>query len=375
MKYFFINEDITLGVQRQKDWETPGGISPIAECLFMGQRLGIGAAIVSHNLSGLSPVIRQNIETWIVTRQSGEDPRLVCNLLSTTVEQAEKLRTLRPGEFVCMNPALWHKPVYATFSDPLVPGICDEAARRAGMDKFHSKVTTRPPAPLETFGPKVPAKTEGTGANPSQPELPSAQIEMLVIIATGPPKPATKVYALTGQTRAQCRRITKALESITAVSPHRFSTGRIGGQLCFFEITGYGWQVLQKKGISRPEPLTNGGFEHELAAQLLRAEAQRNSLAIDFEVDMGGLRLDAVMIDKQTGRRYYFNIGISRPEHEVDSIERFFTMPAAHSAGLTLVARDSSFAKKVRNTLKKRRLNDSIVKNVEIKLIADFVNV
>ena len=131
MMSVFILEDITPGVQTQRDWETPGGLAPITECMFMGQKLDIGVVIVSHTLSGLSPIIRQNVGTWLVTGLPGEDPRIVCNVLGTDSKQADKARTLQPGELVCSNPVLLPKPVYARFLIPAIPGICSEATRKS----------------------------------------------------------------------------------------------------------------------------------------------------------------------------------------------------------------------------------------------------
>jgi len=372
---FFILEDITIGIQSQKDWETPGGISPIAECMFMGQKLDIGAAVVTHTLSGSSPIIRQNVESWFVSALPGEDPRLVCNMFGADFDQAEKLRTLRRGEFMCLNPVLWPKPVIASFSPPHIPGVCSESIRRSTVEKFNKKVNAASPAPLEVFKPKVATKTKDGGAATPHTELPSSQIEMLIVIVTGPPKPATKVYEQMGLGRTQCRRIVKALESIAAVLIHRFSTGRIGGQLCFFEITEYGWQILELKGISRPKSLTNGGFEHELAARLIEAKARVEGFGVEFEIDIGGLRLDVALINRKTGQRAYYNIGISNPAHEVDSLEKFFSLPASQNSSFTLVARDSTFAKQVKKILKEKKVDANIMKKVEIKLIANFVNV
>jgi hypothetical protein len=147
----------------------------------------------------------------------------------------------------------------------------------------------------------------------------------------------------------------------------------VGGQLCFFEVLDYGWMILQARGISRPAPLTNGGFEHELAAQLLRAEAIRSDSGIQFEVDLGGLRGDAVMINKKTGQKICVNIAISKADHEVDSIQKFFTLPVAQSAKFVLIARDVPFAKEIKKVFKARKIADAIVKQTHLRVVADFV--
>lgn len=374
MNCIVLAEDITLAVQQQTDFATPGGVGPIAECMFMGQKFGLGVIVVCHSLSGLGPLISRNVEAWIVTRFQGEDPRLICNLLGLTPEQVEQMRILRPGEFVIFNPALWPKPVKATFSALQIPGVCDESMQKALVERFLAGVTTKPPVPLDVFRPQAAASTTSQKKGTSAKELPQAQIEMLIIIASGLPKTAGKVYELMGLTRTQGRRIIKALEGIGALSAHRFSTGRVGGQMCFFEILRPGQVIVEARGISKATPLTNGGFEHELAAQLLKAESQRNDFGILFEVDVRGhLRLDAAMINKKTGGRIYCQICISKPDHEVDSIQKFFTLPAAREARFVLIARDSTFVKKVKKVLKARKIDDAIVKQVHMRLIADLV--
>jgi len=80
----------------------------------------------------------------------------------------------------------------------------------------------------------------------------------------------------------------------------------------------------------------------KLAAQLLRAEALRNNFSIEFEVDLGGLRGDAVMTDKKTGQRICCQIGVSKPDHEVDSIQKFFTLPGFPECQVCSRARDAA---------------------------------
>ena len=79
------------------------------------------------------------------------------------------------------------------------------------------------------------------------------------------------------------------------------------------------------------------------------------------------------MTDKKTGQRICCQIGVSKPDHEVDSIQKFFTLPVAQNTKFVLVARDAAFAKEVRQILKARKVEDAIVKQVHIRLIADLV--
>ena len=125
--------------------------------------------------------------------------------------------------------------------------------------------------------------------------------------------------------------------------------------------------------MPKPAALTNGDFEHELAAQLLKAEAQRHQYAIQFEVDVGGVRIDAVLTHKQTGQKICCQMGISKPHHEVDSIEKFFGLPISKTAKFVLIARDVAFAKDLKKHFKARKTTDVIVKQVHVRLLADLI--
>jgi hypothetical protein len=369
----FVLEDATPAVHVQRDRESPGGIAPISECAYMGQRLGMGMICVVHTLSSTSEIIRQNVGAFVVCGLPSEDPRLICDTLMVTPEQAEKIQILHRGEFVLRNGALWDRALYGVYQKPQIPGPISESDQQEMAGRFLKNVEARAPVPFDAFGPGPATHGADPNEDATRKELPPEQIQMLVIIASGLPKTAGKVYEAMGIGRAQGVKIAKVLESVGAIAAHRFSTGRIGGQLAFFEVLDHGRTILQARGISKPAPLTNGGFEHELAAQLLKAEAIRSDFAIQFEVDLGGLRVDAVMTNKKTGQRIYCQIGASKPGHEVDSIEKFFSLPASQNAKFVLVARDVTFVKEVKKVFRTRKIEDAIVKQVHLRVIADLV--
>jgi hypothetical protein len=68
------------------------------------------------------------------------------------------------------------------------------------------------------------------------------------------------------------------------------------------------------------------------------------------------------------------NIGISRPAHEVETIEKFLRLPIAGETKFVLVARDTRFAANVKAILTGRDPKGEILRRVEIKLITDFMN-
>jgi hypothetical protein len=371
-------EDFTLGVQGQLDSYTPGGVGPTAESMFMGQRYGMGIICVTHTLSGTSQIIRDNAETVIAFGLPGENQRLICDTFGATFEQTERIKTLRPGEFVILNPALWDKCVYATFEKPQIPDRLGEPTRRAAVESFLRQVRTSPPAASSVFKPSEQGENfvegEAGKQRPGEVQLSSDCFKMLVLVATGPVKPATKVYELMGKSRAQGCRIAELLDRIGIIVPHRFSTGKVGGQLCFFEISEFGWQFLHKKGISKPKPHTNGGFEHELTARLIEASEKKQGRDMKWEQDLFGKRLDGQSVDRRTGMRAFFNIGVTDPVREVQNIIEILTIQVVKDNKLVFVARDAGFAKEVRSLLKAKGIDGELMRNFEIKLIADFMD-
>lgn len=372
----FVLEDYTLGAQKQRDWETPGGVAPTAECMFMGQKYDLGVICVTHTLSGTSSIIRDNVETVILCSLPGENPRLICNTLGLNLEAAESVKTIRPGGFVILNPFLWDKCVYATFEKVNIPGELAEVIRRETVANFLKKIKAIASASLSVFSPDLheEATNQKNILDSHQTKLPSEHIKVLVFIATGIPRPATKLCRQMNLSRTQYRRITKRLESIGAIAAHRFSTGRVGGQLCFYEITRYGWETLSAVGISKPKSRTNGGFEHELAAKLIEGKGSEKGFAVKFEVDIDGVRIDVVWIDRKNGQRIFINIAITNYTYEADAILRMSQLPILKDRPVLIVARDSVFAHKLKEALKAKSTQDNILNQIEIKLLADFVD-
>jgi len=372
----FILEDMTMGVQRQLDWQTKSGVGPIAEAMFMGQKYDMGVICVTHTLSGTSPIIRDNVETFIMTGLPGENPRLICDTLGVTPEMAEKIKTLRPGEFAILNPVLWDKCVYATFEKPQIPGSLRESERRQVVESFLKKVKSSVPAPLDVFTSVPLAKTAPENNHlPAEETLSSSHIEMLVYIVTGGPKPLCRIYEQMGLSRAQGRRIVKRLDSIGVILLHTVPTGKRGGRLSFPQITNYGWEILKNKGISQPKSKTKGGFIHELAASLIEAWERKRSRTFEFEVDIGGKRVDSVSIDKTSGLKTLWNIGVSDSVREADNIEAILKLPVMQTSKFIFVARDTKFASEVTKLLRDKDPSGKLLSRVEIKTIAVFVDV
>jgi hypothetical protein len=367
-------EDITPGVQRQKDWQTPGGVAPLAECMFMGQRYAMGTIYVTHVLSSTSPIIRQNAQTIIVTGLPGESPRLICDTLGVTAEMADRIKTLRPGEFAILNPVLWDKCVYATFEKPQIPGKLQEYERRRAVESFLRKVKAAAPAPLNVFRPATLVGTSVEGSYSSVAKtLSSSQMQMLVCIATGILQHICKVYQTMGVSRTQGGRIVKSLELMGAIILYSVSAPRRGGQLSLPLATDYGWQILEKSGFSKPTPKTKGGPLHEATARRIEACEKAQSRKVIFEPDFGGRRPDLGSFDTRTGARTFFNIGLTDPAREPRNIEAILKLPVMQTSKFVFVARDMKFAREVAKLLTDKDPSGKLLTSVEIKTIADFV--
>ncbi len=345
----------------------------MTECMFMGQRYEMGVIYVTHVLSGTSPIIRQNAQTIIVTSLPGESPRLICDTLGVTAEMADKMKTFRPGEFAILNPALWEKCVYATFDKLQIPGKLDESERRRAVEGFLNRIKACGPAPLSVVRRLSAGTAGGHDGSGIQHNLTSLQLETLVLIATGIPEPACELYSTKGLSRSQGWRITKGLESFGLIVPHFLSTGKRGGQLCFYDVTDHGWQVLTKMGIARPKALTNGSFIHELAARLIESWEKRRSRIVRFEVTVDNHRLDCESIDKASGEKTFFNIGTTDPVREAANIEEIVELPAVKMRKFVFVARDKEFASEVKKALEAKDPTGKVLGCLELKAIADFV--
>ena len=375
MQTLFILDDITASVTKQRDRETPGGVGPIAELMYMGQALSIGIILLVHTISGLSDFILQNTECFFVFGAVGENPYILGNLLGVTNKHIDRMRTLRPGEFVGFNPLMTSKAVYAAFARPLIPDSCSEDIRKAAVDNFFEKVTTSPPQPLSAFLANPPKQATPTTSIPpaNVPGLPSDCLQCLTIAATGTIKIIGDIYKELGLSNTQGGRIIKKLDNLGLIKLHEFSTGRVGGNLKLIEITEPGWNVLKEKGFHNPSRLTNGGWEHETAARLVETDAKKRGHKTSFEVDYNGFRADVRLTHPKNGEHIIVNIGVSSPPREAEAIVKFFALPISKTCKFVLIARDSTFKKQVESLLKKKDSTSEILNKIEIKLIANFL--
>jgi hypothetical protein len=141
-------------------------------------------------------------------------------------------------------------------------------------------VKAAPPVNVETETGKA------TAMPVSGSELFPGQVQVLMFAGTGRIMPVSRMYEQLCLTRAQGSKLVGDLERKGRVIPHLFSTGQRGGPVTILEVTDQGWEELKKRGIDRPVPRTEGGWEHNLAAILIGEEGERQGMRVRYEVDL-----------------------------------------------------------------------------------------
>ena len=367
----FILEDITSGVSRTLDYQAPGGMSVIAECTFMGQRLGIGIIFCCHSLSGLSYMIRDNIECWLCFSQSGQDPRIISHTLGTTPEQSDYAKQLQPGSFILSNPGLYEHPVLGFFDRVSIPQKLPEDQRRQQVERFLSQVKTKPPYRRPV--PQPVSQSQPVQAKQPKMQLTDANWKFLITLAMGLPAPVTEMYKRLNLSAGQGRRLVLQLEKLGLIHCYPLSTGRRGGAISLPVVTDLGWTLLQDKNIKRPAALTNGGLLHEAAAVLIQAYGKALSCKVMTEPAFKGFRADLLFCHSQSSVKEIINIGLSDPVREADNMARFMALACASQYTFTFVAADGKFHQAVKNHLAKIPDTNQFLNRITFKLIADYL--
>ncbi len=367
-------DDLTAVIDRQREARTAGGTTALDEVLFMSQGLGIAVIWAGHTLTMSEKIIRNTLSLYFFGLQ-GEDSRKIQNLLGmTTPEQTEMARVLTPGQLVALIPHRWPLPVFATFDEPKMTPRLGDAQRKATANALLSRVKVVRaivPSPSTKKDTENSEKGTGTGQKTVPVKLESKEREVLIQATTGAVKTVTELYASTGMNRTKGRKIVVALEAKGLVSEHSFSTGRVGGQIKFLEVTATGEREVRRAGLLPRRMRTQGGWEHNLAAILVGARGRENGMSIEYEVDLEGVRIDVVWHNKKNGQKVFHNIGVSDVAREAESIIKALRLPVIEANSFVLVARDSLFRKKLNKRLGKR--DADALSKIDVKLVADFV--
>lgn len=376
MQVLFIGEDFTTAADRQRDWETAGGVQPIVEQILLGQGLQIGICLVCHTIA-ISPKILKGLGTLLVLQLRDEDPRAIQNLLGTTPLQTEKITMLQRGELVALVPSV-PRPVYARFEPMSLPRELTEAEREATARAFLNTVKAvkaAPPVPAESS--RTTERAEKTAPqsesqSPAIPRISSRQVQILVLAGTEKPMTATKLCERLRIHRVEWTREIGGLETLGLGLRHSFSTGHPGGRVVITEVTGSGREELNRRGIECPAPVTGGGWEHNMAAVLIGDAGAQKGMKVSYEVGLQGVRADMEWRDP-TGKRIFFNIGVSDPVREAENALKILGLPVMADNEFIFVARDSAFAKVFARALKAADSSGAAEKKIKVQLIADYL--
>ena len=129
----FMLDDFTAITSKSADYNSSTGMSVTAEAMWMGAALDIGVCSISHSLSILSEVIRQNSSAYITTGLPTEEPRLINNTFNTDYDQSARIKVLHCGEFVIFNGEIHDKAVLAKFDELVIEDKLDENVRKSNL--------------------------------------------------------------------------------------------------------------------------------------------------------------------------------------------------------------------------------------------------
>ena len=138
------------------------------------------------------------------------------------------------------------------------------------------------------------------------------------------------------------------------------------------EILPRGWLVLSKLGLKPPKPLIKGGWEHSAGSQLIANFGRRRGLAVRYEVDLPGARVD-VELRRNDGSRILHNVGISSPARELENALKIVCLPAVAGNQFVLVGRDAAFVRKVKLLMKQKGVERETAEKIGLKTIAHYL--
>jgi hypothetical protein len=346
------------------------GESPLTSIAFMARQYKMGFVYANHTLSASARLLA-NLESIFVLGMSDQDPHRIQQLLTCTPEQAARVSTLQPGEAIARIPSMWPQPVYCRFPYIYPPRKLTEEERLNIVRPFLNSITAV--KYVEHGLPVIILSKQTSTPQPSVPATNYEEIQMLTLAAMDKSLQLCKLYDLMGVNRRDGRKIMDRLELKGLLRPHTFATGKVGGQVSYLEITDAGWQILIAKGFVQPLPLTGGGFLHDLCAKLITSVEKTHGRLVRYEVDIYGKRLDVESRDSKTGERTFFNIGVSSPDREADSIDAIVKLPALTGNKFVFVGIDNAFVKQVKEILKAKGWKKDATNRLDMRIIGDFI--
>jgi hypothetical protein len=343
-----------------------GGMSPLVPMTFMSRRYNIGFIYCGHSISGsVSQKLISNLESICLFGISGEDPRRIQTLLGCSEDQARMVQLLRPGEYIAMIPSFLGRPIYGQFPYIKPPRKLTEEERQNIIRPFLE--TVKAVKYIDRGLPVIVDSAERSGHDGEIPSVDSEELKFLVLAGTGKRLTKTQLYEQLPVTRRRGKQIFDRLERKGLVRSRSF------GRAEFPEVLDTGWKIIESRGFKRREE-KGGGFEHEVGLDLIEDGEKKQGNCFKREIDLFGKRLDGKSTNPKTGQSTFYNVGVSDPVREAENLVEIVKIPVVQQNKLVFVARDARFANQVQKILKAKDRSGNLLKQVEIKTIADFVD-
>lgn len=208
-----------------------------------------------------------------------------------------------------------------------------------------------------------------------KPEIDEMTIKILAQLSSVIPPQLTELYEKLGLNRTRGSRLIKKIVRDGLGIEHQYHPARRGGAIKLIEITGYGWQQLEKIGIRPHEKVLQGSWNHDMAGKVLGAVGKRHNYQVDYEVPIGHgkIRIDVVW-DSREGKQIFFQCGVSSPEREAKSIIKAMELPVILNNRLVLICLNKKFAERVHTLLKKSDVSEKLNEIFTIKLLGDVLD-
>jgi hypothetical protein len=336
----FILDDATPCVQREADRNAPSGIGPVGDIVTMSRSSQQGTIVIAHSLDNASEPIIQNSSFIVVAGSRGESSYKLKNILNITDRQLEYLKIMPQNQALLYNPSMCEMPVLFEYS-PFNNYNLSENNRINSLKRFLTFVKTTPPV-----NPTVNGKTQYNNSILKEAK------ELIRVTCRIPNLSVTALYKKLGWRAAYGVKIKKYLLKHNFIKEFRYSTGSVGAMVHVLLATEKGKKLVSHNSRA----LTNGGMQHEMAAYAVSDALDSDVWRIDYEVPLSSnLRMDIVAENKRNAQKLFINIGISRPENELQHFLDYVNLRNRKYASFILICRDTRFRKQFLSKLKKEK--------------------
>ena len=357
----YVIEDATIVTD---DSELGNTTSPLVQMSFISRVYRQGFIFAGHNIStSFNKKILSTLES-IAVFPILESPKVIQNLLICSEPQAQVAPTLKPGQYISLMPSFHPHAVLGRYPFVQPPRKLTEAERQDIVGPFLDAVKAK-----KYIDKQLPAainSQQSSTVGNSIPNVDSEELKFLVLAGTGKRLMVTQIYE---QIPVNRRRGKKIFDRLIRKALAR---GRAFGRFIFPEVLDLGNQILESRCF-KPRKSGNGGFDHSVGVDLVEAVERKKGKSFTREFDVFGKRLDGKATDPKTGGTTFYNVGVSDWAREADNLVQIAGMPVVKQNKMVFVGRDSKFSDQVRKILKGKDPSGNLLKQIEIKTIADYV--